>query len=69
MTLEELKEAARLDPESAAVHVNLGTVLAYLGRKEEALSHYELVLEMGDNGQQQAAQAAIRALRAAVPGD
>ncbi len=67
--LEELEEAARLDPDSADAQINLGTVLAYLGRKEDALSHYELVREMGDNRQRQAAQAAIQALKAAAPGD
>ena len=31
--LEELEEAARLDPDSTDAQINLGTVLAYLGRK------------------------------------
>jgi len=44
--MKEIKDAIRLDPLSAVLQVNLGTVLFELGRPEEALAQFKKVIEM-----------------------
>jgi TolB-like protein/Tfp pilus assembly protein PilF len=44
--MKQIKDAIRLDPLSAVLHVNLGTVLYELGRPEEALARFKQTIEM-----------------------
>jgi len=44
--MKEIEDAIRLDPLSAVLQVNLGTVLFELGRPEEALAQFRKVIEM-----------------------
>ena len=45
--LADYTEFARLDPNSAAGHYNIGWVNDNLGRKEEAIAGYRKALELG----------------------
>ncbi len=44
--MKEIEDAIRLDPLSAVLQVNLGTVLFELGRHEEALAQFRKTIEM-----------------------
>ncbi|MGB5326636.1 MAG: tetratricopeptide repeat protein, partial [Gammaproteobacteria bacterium] len=44
--MKQIEDAIRLDPLSAVLHVNLGTVLYELGRPEEALAQFKKTVEM-----------------------
>ena len=44
--MKQIRDAIRLDPLSAVLHVNLGTVLYELGRPEEALAQFKKTIEM-----------------------
>jgi TolB-like protein/Tfp pilus assembly protein PilF len=44
--MKEIEKAIRLDPLSAVLQVNLGTVLFELGRPEEALAQFKKTIEM-----------------------
>jgi tetratricopeptide (TPR) repeat protein len=44
--MKQIKDAIRLDPLSAVLQVNLGTVLFELGRPEEALAQFRKTIEM-----------------------
>jgi len=44
--MKQIEDAIRLDPLSAVLHVNLGTVLYELGRPEESLAQFKKTIEM-----------------------
>ena len=44
--MKQITYAIRLDPLSAVLHTNLGTVLYELGRPEEALAQFRKTIEM-----------------------
>lgn len=43
--MKQIKDALRLDPLSAVLHANLGTVLFELGRPEEAIAQFKKTIE------------------------
>ena len=57
--VKELRKAVALDPAYATAHMNLASLLAYLGDSGQARRHYKLAFQNGDARVRQAAQAAM----------
>ena len=61
--IKELEQALTPDPNYAGAHINLGSILAYLGQTERALLHYPMALQSGDERARGGAVAGINQLR------
>jgi tetratricopeptide (TPR) repeat protein len=56
---EELRQALLIDPDYASAHINLGSLLDYLGQRDQARLHYETALRSTDERARRAAEAAL----------
>jgi tetratricopeptide (TPR) repeat protein len=59
---KELESALTLDPGYATAHLNLASLQASLGQNTQALAHYQMALQTGDERVRRAAIAAIEEL-------
>jgi DNA-binding winged helix-turn-helix (wHTH) protein/tetratricopeptide (TPR) repeat protein len=67
--MAEMRSALDLNPALAVVHCGLGDSLAYEGRFDEAIPHFEKAIELGSNDPQRWAYMSYRSLAHLFAGD
>jgi DNA-binding winged helix-turn-helix (wHTH) protein len=67
--MAEMESALQLNPALAVVHCGLGDSLAYEGRFDEAIPHFEKAIELGANDPQRWAYMSYRSLAHLFAGD